>query len=88
VSLGAAPAHFLIKSASTARMFRSQARKDMKRTITYSAVVAFSLSLCSLGLSGCGDAADSVTATEPAQTTTDDGSMDKDDGSATSTPTE
>jgi len=64
-------------------MFRSQARKDMKRTITYSAVVAFSLSLCSLGLSGCGDAADSEPATEPAPTTTDDGSSDKgDDGSS------
>ena len=66
----------------------------MKRTITYSAVVAFSLSLCSLGLSGCGEAADSEPAAEPAAT--DDGSGDKeadgsgdnDDGSATSTPTE
>ena len=49
----------------------------MKRTITYSAVVAFSLSLCSLGLSGCGEAADSEPATEspPAM---DDGSGDKD----------
>ena len=68
----------------------------MKRTITYSAVVAFSLSLCSLGLSGCGEAADTESATESAPSTTDDGSMDKeaegsgdnDDGSATSTPDE
>ncbi len=60
----------------------------MKRTITYSAVVAFSLSLCSLGLSGCGESADTEPATEPAPSTTDDGSGDKDDGSATSTPTE
>ncbi len=68
----------------------------MKRTITYSAVVAFSLSLCSLGLSGCGDAADTEPATEAAPATTDDGSMDKDAegsgdtdaGEATSTPTE
>ena len=54
----------------------------MKRTITYSAVVAFSLSLCSLGLSGCGESADTEPATEPAPSTTDDGSSDKDaDGS-------
>ena len=56
----------------------------MKHTITYSAVVALSLSLCSLGLSGCGEPADSEpadseSATEPAAT---DGSGDKDaDGS-------
>jgi len=47
----------------------------MKNTITYSAVVALSLSLCSLGLSGCGESADS----EPAQPATPtDGSGDKD----------
>jgi len=49
----------------------------MKRTITYSAVVAFSLSLCSLGLSGCGEAADSEPATE-SPSAMDDGSGDKD----------
>ncbi len=51
----------------------------MKHTITYSAVVALSLSLCSLGLSGCGESADSEPA-QPAAPT--DGSGDKDaDGS-------
>ena len=74
----------------------------MKRTITYSAVVAFSLSLCSLGLSGCGEAADTEPAAEPAATDDGsgdmdadgsgdmdaDGSTDKDADAATSTPDE
>ena len=88
MSLGAAPAHFLIKSASAARMFRSQARKDMKHTIMYSAAVALSLSLCSLGLSGCGEAADSEPATEETPAAMDDGSSDKDADAAESTPAE
>lgn len=49
----------------------------MKHTITYSAVVALSLSLCSLGLSGCGESADSEPA-QPDSSATTDGSGDKD----------
>ena len=50
----------------------------MKHTITYSAVVALSLGLCSLGLSGCGAPAESESATEPSPSATADGSGDKD----------
>ena len=62
----------------------------MKHTITYSAVVALSLSLCLLslcllGLSGCGAPADSEPATE---TNTTDGSGAKDADAATDTPAE
>lgn len=49
----------------------------MKRTITYSTTVALSLSLCSLGLYGCGGPAESEKTTQPSQSATADGSGDK-----------
>ena len=49
----------------------------MKRTITYSTAVALSLSLCSLGLYGCGEPAESEKTTQPSPSATADGSGDK-----------
>ncbi len=50
----------------------------MKHTITYSAVVVLSLSLCSLGLSGCDAPDESESTTPPSPSATADGSGDKD----------